>query len=94
MKNTAPESVRSGTPYEITAVAGHDATSLDEFAGETRFVIECLGERHEIYGQGALDGQSVRFYQKDECHEGKDVRVWRITAEGGRGFTAEHAAAI
>ncbi len=94
MTFAAPDSVVSGSPYTVTEVAGHAVRSLSDFAGETEFVIEGRGEHHRITGIGAIQDNGVRFYQKDSCHEGKDVRIWQITGSAQGPFVAEHSAAI
>ena len=89
----ASESVVSGSPYSVTEVAGHAATGLDDFTGETEFHVEGQGQHHMVTGIGALGDNSVRFYEKDSDHEGRDVRIWTITRET-IGFSAQHSAAI
>jgi hypothetical protein len=93
MTFAAPESVISGSPYDVIEVAGRHAEDLNDFTGNTEFVIEGRGEHHRVCGIGARHEDSVRFYEKDVAHEGKDVRVWQITFESDH-FSAKHAAAI
>jgi len=89
----ASECIVSGTSYAVTEVAGHTATNLHEFAGTTEFVVESGSQHHRVAGVGDLKDDLVRFYEKDVDHEGRDVRVWKITS-GAKGITAEHSAAI
>jgi hypothetical protein len=90
----APESIVSGPPYRVIQVAGHTPLSIDEFIGDTSFVIERGDETHTIAGVGAGTVDGVRFYQKDIDHHGKDIRVWHIAEITSARFFAEHTAAI
>jgi hypothetical protein len=93
MTFAAPDSIASGSPYQVVKVGGHSPESLKEFIGDTEFVIEGLGERHIVAGIGTLETDEVRFQEKDVRHDGKDVRVWQITG-ADHSFIAKHAAAI
>ncbi len=89
-----PPGIASAVPYAITRVAGRAAAGNTDFVGNVSFLIEIEGEQYQVDGVGALDGIGVRFYQKDEDHDGRDIRIWQIRAIPGSGFMAEHAAAI
>jgi hypothetical protein len=93
MTFAAPQSVVSGSPYDVIEVAGRAAEDLNDFTGNTEFIIEGRGEQHRVCGIGARHDDSVKFHEKDVAHDGKDVRVWQITF-GPDHFMAEHAAAI
>ncbi len=82
MSLSPPEPIISGVPYPVTACAEERPGSLDQFVGDTCFTIQMRGV-HVVYGYGAFDGKSVRFYEKDHGGSGKDVRVWRITGPSG-----------
>jgi hypothetical protein len=87
-----PKSVISGVAYAVLDVGERSPTSIQEFVGVTRFTIDNHGP-YVVRGCGALSAGRVRFYEKDHGGDGRDVRVWQITASGEAGFTAEHAAA-
>lgn len=89
-----PVGIASAVPYAITRVAEQAAVENADFVGSVSFMIEINGEPHRINGIGALDGIGVRFFEKDQGHEGRDIRIWQICAVPGSGFMAEHAAAL
>ncbi len=89
-----PPGIASAVPYAITHVHGRAATGNADFVGTVNFQIEIDGEPYQVHGVGALDGFGVRFYQKDQEHDGRDIRIWQICAIAGKGFMAEHAASI
>ncbi len=86
--------IASAVSYAITGVGGQTASANADFVGDVSFLIEIHGEPCQIDGVGALDGVGVRFYQKDEDHDGRDIRIWQICAVPGTGFMAAHAASI
>ena len=92
--SATPPGVASAMPYVITKVTRHVAFSNSDFVGHVSFVIDLDGHPCQIDGVGTLNGDGVRFQQKDESHDGRDVRVWQIRGAGGAEFVAEHAAAI
>jgi hypothetical protein len=85
--------VASAVPYAIVEVGGRLNYVAADLLGEVSFVIEVDGEACHIDGNGTRDGGEVVFYQKDNDHEGRDVRVWQIR-DSLVGCTAEHVAAM
>lgn len=85
--------VVSGKPYTVVEVGDHAPTSIDEFVGETGFVLEDgpSGGR-KVCGVGSVDGENVKFQEKDISGSSKDVRVWRVYRSGEGVFTAEQFA--
>ena len=92
---TATDPVVSGVPFPVTRPDGTAVQTVAEFVGDATFVVHEAARQRAVSGTGVLDvaATSVRFYQKDPEHEGRDVRVWRLEPGGG-GFTARHDAAI
>ncbi len=88
MSFVAPRPVVSGRAYRVLALADGPPAGLDDFVGDTGFVLELDGEEYRVVGTGRLLDPVVRFHQKD-CEGGKDVRVWTIGPDGeGDGFIA------
>lgn len=84
-------------PYRVTPVGDRELNDVSEFVGDRSFLVH--QHNHPpvvVVGTGVLDaaGTGVRFYQKDDGHEGRDVRVWHIHATADHQFSAQHEAAI
>lgn len=86
--------VLSGKPYEVLEVAGRTPSDLTDFVDADRFTMDMEGEPYLVCGCGSLVDDEVRFHEKDMAHDGKDVRVWRLSRHPDGGFLAEHAAAF
>jgi hypothetical protein len=80
MTSSTHESLASGRPLSVTAVAGQSTADLDALtrAAETTFTVDNDGHPYEVQGAGAPEGDGVRFYEKDNGASGRDVRVWRV----------------
>ena len=92
MSNDTTPTVASGVPYLVTS--GGDVgepIELDDFLGDTAFVITTQGGPYVVRGHGSRLDELVRFHEKDQ-RRGTDVRVWHISASTN-GFKAEHIAA-
>jgi hypothetical protein len=85
-----PQSVVSGVPYQVRRVRDHEVLALEDFVGDTSFVLELDGDEYRVCGPGVPDGDGVRVYEKDEEGIGKDIRVWTVRRAAGQVFTAEH----
>lgn len=89
-----PRSVVSGEPYVVRRVRDHRPEHLDDFAGETTFVVDLDDEGYRVCGPGVPAGEAVRVFEKFDDGAGKDVRVWLVeSADGGDSFTATPVAA-
>lgn len=88
MTSSTPQPIPSGTAQRVLEVQGHPPTSLQDFDGDVEFVV---GEdlRYLVQGSGRVNGDSVRFHEKDMANNGKDIRVWQVRAED-TDFVAEH----
>ena len=91
MSFTTPTAVPSGMSVRVLEVDGHEPNKLQDFACDVSFVVG-LDPPVLVHGTGRIDGQIVRFHEKDVEHTGKDIRVWEVRAEGAGRFVAEHAA--
>ncbi len=82
------DATASGLPYLVLLVGGQPPSALEQFVGETSFVVSKSGTDSSVAGVGTLDADGVRFFEKG-LGDSKDVRVWQIrqTAEGA--YTAE-----
>jgi hypothetical protein len=85
--------IASGRPYPVSAVEDRTPSEISEFVGEIAFTLQLDDVVHRVCGIGRLDGDSVRFHEKDLDHTTKDVRVWEISRSGDR-FVAASAAAF
>jgi hypothetical protein len=83
--------VASGKPYQIVDVEDRTPGGLEDFVGERAFNIETGSGPSRVQGVGRIDGDAVRFVEKD-AGGSKDVRVWRVRQATGKAFTAEHSA--
>lgn len=92
MSFTTPSSVPSGMSMPVLEVEGHIPDHLKDFAGDVSFVVD-LDPPLLVQGTGRVDGQTVRFHEKDLENSGKDIRVWQVRDEGGGGFVAVQTAA-
>ena len=86
------QSVISGVPYPVTAVAGGTVTTLDALVGDAEFTVALKGVQHVIRGRGRKLQNKVVFYEKDHIG-GKDVRVWHVSVGAAGGFEAAAVAA-
>ena len=87
------EPIASGKPYSVVDVEERSPGSLDDFVGERTFGLNIGTGTSRVHGVGRLDGDSVRFVEKDSA-AGKDVRVWRVHSAADTGFVAEQSAAF
>jgi hypothetical protein len=90
---TPADPVVSGKPYTVVEVGDRAPKSIDDFIGETGFVLEDgpTGGRR-VTGVGSADGDNVKFREKDVSGSSKDVRMWRVRESGDGGFIAEASA--
>ncbi len=84
----ASDPVSSGMAYAVVTVGDSRPASLDEFVGEVTITIDRGTGQSLIAGQGSTEGDRIRFQEKDANHNGKDVRVWLITASDDGTFSA------
>ena len=89
-----PQPVVSGVPYQVRRVRDHDVLALEDFLGDTSFVLDLGGDEYRVCGPGIADGDEVRVYEKDEQGVGKDIRVWTVRRGAGDVYTAEHCAHV
>jgi hypothetical protein len=87
-----PRSVVSGVPYQVRRVRDHEVLGLDDFLGDTTFVLDLDGDEYRVCGPGVRDGDGdgVRVYEKDSQGAGKDIRVWTVRRGSGDVYLAEH----
>lgn len=89
MTYAGADPVASGRPYDVLFVEERTPTSLDDFVGEVSFTVDSSGSEKIICGVGSAAGDGVHFQEKDVAHDGKDVRVWRVSKNPAGGFSAE-----
>jgi hypothetical protein len=85
-----PRAVVSGVPYPVREVRDREVLGLEDFLGDTTFVLDMDGDQYLVCGPGIPDGDGVRVYEKDEQGAGKDIRVWEVRRGSGDVYTAEH----
>lgn len=89
----ATRSVVSGRAYPVIEVAAGVPAILDDFTGNTRFVVDLDGDPYTVCGFGRHAQGGVRFYEKDSDGLGRDVRVWAVRVlVSDAGFSASHVA--
>jgi len=86
--------VVSGKPYRVLQVSGRAPSDLADFLDAEEFTMDMEGEPYLVRGSGSRSESDVRFHEKDMDHDGKDVRVWRLSHHEDGDFLAEHAAAF
>lgn len=91
---STPRSVISGVPYQVREVRDHAVLGLEDFLGDTTFVLDLHGDEYRVWGPGVADGDDVRVFEKDEQGAGKDIRVWTVRRAGGDVYTAEHCGPV
>jgi hypothetical protein len=91
MSFTTPRPVISGKPYAVRSVHDRTPDRLDDFLGDTTFVLDLDGEHYTVAGPGISVDPGVRVFEKDEDGFGKDIRVWMVCPTStGHAFTATH----
>jgi hypothetical protein len=77
-------------PYAVREVRDREVLALEDFLGDTTFVLDLDGDEYRVWGPGVPDVDGVRVYEKDEQGVGKDIRVWTVRRRNGDVYTAEH----
>jgi hypothetical protein len=91
MPFTTPQTVISGKPYAVRLVRDHTPKRLEEFLGDTAFVLDLDGEDYTVKGPGVQVDLGARVFEKDDDGFGKDIRVWMVCPpSSGDAFTATH----
>ena len=91
MSFTTPGAVISGKPYEVRSVNEHAPGGLDDFIGDTTFVLDLDGDEYTVRGPGIHVDPGVRVFEKSDEGFGKDIRVWMVCRpSSGEVFTATH----
>jgi hypothetical protein len=91
MPFTTPRAVISGKPYAVQSVRDRTPERLEEFLGDTAFVLDLDGEGYMVQGPGVQVDHGVRVFEKDDDGFGKDIRVWMVCRTStGDAFTATH----
>lgn len=91
MSSTPPRSVISGKPYAVRLVHDRVPDRLDDFLGDTTFVLDLDGEDYTVCGPGIPAEPGVRVFEKSDAGAGKDIRAWLVCPPGdGTAFTALH----
>lgn len=83
--------IASGKPYDVVVVDECHPDRLEDFIGQHALTIASGPGTSRVQGFGRLDGNGVRFTEKDAAAS-KDVRVWMIRKLADATFTAEHRA--
>jgi hypothetical protein len=85
-----PRAVVSGVPYQVREVRDREVLGLEDFLGDTTFVLDMDGDEYRVCGPGVPDDDGVRVFEKDEQGVGKDIRVWTVRRCTGDVYMAEH----
>jgi hypothetical protein len=89
-----PRPVVSGVPYHVRHVRDREVKGLEDFLGDTTFVLDLNGDEYRVCGPGVADGDGVRVYEKDEEGVGRDIRVWTVRRGSGEVYIAEHCVPV
>ena len=88
MSLPSPRTVVSGVALRVVTTAAGDP-DLIALGTSTWFAVDDRGQEYRVCGEGCLNGDVVRFHEKTDDGQGKDVRVWVIRqAPGGTGLIA------
>ena len=87
------QTVISGVPYLVTAVADGAPTTLDSLIDDAEFTVVLKDHHHLVRGHGRGLDDKVVFYEKDHLG-GKDVRVWHVMVDDSGTVKAEAVAAF
>jgi hypothetical protein len=79
--------VQSG-PYPVSEVRGRVPAGVEDFVGVSSFAVIKDGLSYRVFGTGDLTGGVVRFQQQDLGWDGRNIRMWTITATAA-GVVAE-----
>jgi hypothetical protein len=91
MSATTPRSVISGKPYPVVQVDDRAPATLDDFTGETTFLIDLDGQSYLVSGPGVPVEDGVRVFEKSEHGVGKDIRTWLVCPSAHEAsFVATH----
>jgi len=91
MSFTTPRPVISGKPYPVRSVHDRTPGHLDDFVGDTTFVLDLDGEDYVVCGPGIHVDPGVRVFEKADEGVGKDIRAWMVCpTPDGDAFTATH----
>ena len=91
MSYTTPRSVISGKPYAVRLVHDREPHRLDDFLGDTTFVLDLEGEDYRVCGPGIPADSGARVFEKSDDGAGRDVRAWLVCpTPDGAAFAAVH----
>lgn len=90
MTHPTVDPVVSAVPYEVLEVDGRAPAALADFAGTVTLRVRGRTGDHVVCGQGTAGEHDAVVQEKTGDGVGKDVRRWRVTAEG-EGFVAVSA---
>jgi hypothetical protein len=91
MSFVTPRPVVSGKPYAVLSVHDHIPDGLDDFVGDTSFVLDLEGYAYTVCGPGVRADRGVRVFEKSDDGAGKDVRTWLVcVAADGEAYIATH----
>jgi hypothetical protein len=75
----------------VRSVRDRTPDRLDDFVGDTAFVLDLDGEDYTVTGPGIHVDPGVRVFEKDDNGFGKDIRVWTVRPASSQDtFTATH----
>lgn len=87
MSHPTADPVVSAVPYQVLEVAGRRPQALADFTGTVTMRVHGATGDHVVRGQGTAADHHAVVQEKTEDGLGKDVRRWRVAADGD-GFVA------
>ena len=77
--------------YPVTAVAGREPATVDDFIGATTVTVRDATGHHDLKGAGTRNGPAVQFREKQLSSAAEDMPVWEIIPQGEGGMGARPA---
>ncbi|QGQ18123.1 hypothetical protein GC089_01120 [Cellulomonas sp. JZ18] len=87
MSHPTADPVVSAVPYQVLDVGGQPPRALGDFTGTLTMRVHGATGEHLVCGQGTAADHHAVVQEKTGDGTGKDVRRWRVAADGD-GFVA------
>jgi hypothetical protein len=82
MTEPVRSSSTAGPTYEVTDVAGHEPSGLDDFVGATTVTVSRDGETYRLVGAGLRINRAVQFHLKETGSALEGTLVWTVVDLG------------
>ncbi|MFC8190202.1 hypothetical protein ACFUMH_00915 [Cellulomonas sp. NPDC057328] len=82
MTHPTVDPVVSAVPYEVVEIDGRAPAALADFTGTVTLRVRGRTGEHVVCGQGTAGEHDAVVQEKSHDGLGKDVRRWRVVADG------------